>query len=119
MSVSVKIETVVKDRQASIDPFCVRVRVRIRDESRSEQFITDMDFNTCTQSKFYLYSVLVVLVSISIHLNPSTMPKCREGSVRLTKAETCESLCELVRKNPAIYDAKSHLQRDSVYTENV
>ena len=36
VSVSVKIETVVKDRQASIDPFRVRVRVRIRDESRSE-----------------------------------------------------------------------------------
>ena len=83
VSVSVKIETVVKDRQASIDPFRVRVRVRIRDECT--------DFNMCTQSQFSLYSVLVVLVSFSKHLNASTMPKRREGSVRLTKAETCES----------------------------
>ena len=43
VSVSVKIDTVVKDRQASIDPFRVHVRVRIRDESRSEQFFTDTD----------------------------------------------------------------------------
>ena len=76
-------------------------------------------FNMCTQSKLSLYSVLVVLVSFSKHLNPSTMPKRREGSVTSTKAETCESLFELVRKNPAIYDAKSHLHRDSVYIENV
>ena len=43
VSVSVKIDTVVKDRQASIDPFRVRVRVRIRDELRSERFFTDTD----------------------------------------------------------------------------
>ena len=47
------------------------------------------------------------------------MPKRREGSTRLTKAETCESLIELVRKNPAINDAKSHLHMDSVYIGNV
>ena len=35
----VKFETMVKDREASIDPF----RVRIRDESRSERFFTDTD----------------------------------------------------------------------------
>ena len=47
------------------------------------------------------------------------MPKRREGLVRLTKAETCESLIELVRKNPGIYDAKSNNHMNSVYTENV
>ena len=43
VSVSVKIDTVVKDRQASIDPFRVRVAIRIRDESCSERFFTDTD----------------------------------------------------------------------------
>ena len=37
------------------------------------------DFNTCAQSKF---GVLVVLVSFSKHLNPSTTPKHRDRSVR-------------------------------------
>ena len=64
------------------------------------------DFNKCTQSKFSLYNVLVVLVSFFLNIShASKMPKRREGLVRLT----CESLIELVRKNPGIYDAKSNL----------
>ena len=47
-----------------------------------------------------------------------TMPKRREMSVRLTKPETCESLIQLVIKNPGIYDAKSNLHMDSVYIKN-
>ena len=38
------------ERQASIDPFRVRVRVRIRDESRSEQFFTDKDGSSVDSS---------------------------------------------------------------------
>ena len=77
------------------------------------------DFNTCTEPKFSLYSVLVVLVFFSKHLYASAMPKRREMSVRLTKAETCESWIELVRKNPGIFYAKSNLHFYSVYIKNV
>ena len=51
--VPVKFETMVKDRQASIDPFCVRVCVSIRDDSCSERFFTGTDGLMSTLTSYF------------------------------------------------------------------
>ena len=45
------------------------------------------DFNTCTQSKFSLYSVLVVLVSFSKHLNALNHAKTQRNVGQIDQSQ--------------------------------